>query len=291
MNLDSRELERASEPPSWTFVTVSYNNATQIRESWSGIDLAGHRWIVVDNNSSDESAAVAESLGAEVVRRADNHGFSASNNIGLQMATSEWVAFVNPDLRPDLNSLSRIEELASAHSALIAPQLINSDGSLQPNARGFPTVPQKLANRGLGTRRIDTSRYTRTTFEVPTYVAWAMGAAVCGRRAMFDELGGWDSRYFIYYEDHDLGLRSWLSGHPVILDPDSRWTHTWQRETTKFRMAPWRHELRSGLAFYRQYPELLRGRRNYESGRFARLASALWKPATPIHHPKGSGLS
>lgn len=291
MDLDSRDSGHAPEAARWTFITVTFNNAAQLRESWTGIDLTGHRWIVIDNNSSDESAEVAESLGAEVVQRADNRGFSASNNVGLQMASSEWVAFVNPDLRPDLDSLSRIEKLSSAHSALVAPQLVNSDGSLQPNARGFPTVPQKFANRGLSATRIDTSRYVRTCFEAPTYIAWAMGAAVCGHRAIFDELGGWDDRYFIYYEDHDLGLRSWLHGHPVILDPDSRWTHLWQRETTKFRLAPWKHELRSARTFYRAYPELLRSRKTYESGRFGHLASALWKPAALDNASDGERVS
>ncbi|HTW17517.1 MAG TPA: glycosyltransferase family 2 protein [Nocardioides sp.] len=292
MDPDSHGSEHGAEPPGWTFVTVTYNNASQLRESWSGIDLAGHRWLVIDNNSTDNSAQVAESLGAEVVRRSDNRGFSASNNIGLEMATSEWIAFVNPDLTPDLRSLERIEKLSSTHSALIAPQLVNFDGSFQPNARGFPTVPQKLANRGLGARRIDTSRYTRASFESPTYIAWAMGAAICGPRAIFDQLGGWDSRYFIYYEDHDLGLRAWQQGHPVILDPDSRWIHAWQRETTSFRLAPWKHELRSALIFYRDYPELLLTRRRYESGRFAGLASQLWRPATiNTHAPEGRGVS
>lgn len=291
MDLDSRGSEHGTEPDCWTFVTVTYNNAAQLRESWSDIDISGHRWIVIDNNSTDDSATVAESLGAEVVRRPDNRGFSASNNIGLQMATSKWVAFVNPDLQLDLDSLGRIEKLSSSHSALVAPQLVNPDGSLQPNARGFPTVPQKFANRGLGARRIDTSRYVQTSFEAPTYIAWAMGAAVCGSRDIFTELGGWDSSYFIYYEDHDLGLRSWLSGHPVILDPASRWTHAWQRETTKFKFAPWKHELRSAMTFYRGYPELLRSRRHYESGRFARLASALWKPATAVPDSNGRRVS
>ena len=280
MKLDPKGLERGADTPGWTFITVTYNNSRQLRESWSGIDLEGHRWLVVDNNSSDDSAEVALSLGAEVVRRADNRGFSASNNTGLAMATSEWIAFVNPDLRPDLESLKRIQTISTKHSAIVAPQLVNSDMSLQPNARGFPTVPQKLANRGIGAARVDTARYVRTDLQDPTYIAWAMGAAVCGPRAIFDRIGGWDSRYFIYYEDHDLGLRAWLNGYSVILDPRSRWVHAWQRETTGFRLAPWKHELRSASIFYREYPEFLSTHRRYESGRFARLASRLWKPAT-----------
>lgn len=268
-------------PGDWTFVTVTYNNATQLRSSWSGVDLGGNRWIVVDNNSDDDSAEVAESMGADVVRRKDNRGFAASNNVGLAMATTRWVAFANPDLRPDIETLGRIADIAEANDALVAPQLVNSDGSLQPNARGVPTVPQKLANRGVGAKRIDTRRYTRTDLNAPTYVAWAMGAAVCGSRDLFNELSGWDSRYFIYYEDHDLGLRSWLSGHPVILDPASRWTHTWQRETSGgLRLGPWKHEIRSAAIFYRDYPEFLQRRKSYENGRFARLASCLWQPAS-----------
>lgn len=280
MDLESR----SSEPHEWTFVTVTFNNAAQLRTSWSNLDLANCRWLVVDNNSSDNSAAVAESLGAEVIRRTDNRGFSASNNTGLSHVKSEWVAFVNPDLRPNVDSLDRLRSISSAHSALVAPQLINPDGSLQPNARGFPTVPQKLANRGLCSQRIDTSRYTQMQFEGPTYIAWAMGAAVCGPRTLFEKLGGWDQQYFIYYEDHDLGLRSWIANHPVILDPASQWVHAWQRETNSLKLTPWKHEMRSAVKFYRQYPELLRSRRVYESGRFSQLSSHLWRPVTMKDH-------
>lgn len=269
--------ERQTVLPS-TLITVSYNNAIQLKESWAGIDLGPHQWIVVDNASDDDSADVAKSLGATVVKRDQNLGFSSSNNVGLDHADNDWVAFVNPDLTPDLGSLTSMQALSRTHSALVAPQLVNTDGTLQPNARGFPTIPQKFANRGLFARRIDTDRYTRSNLNEPTYIAWAMGAALGGPADIFRELNGWDSRYFIYYEDHDIGLRSWLSGHPVILDPLARWVHAWQRETTGMKLAPWKHELRSARIFYRDYPELLRRRKHYEHGRFANLAAHLWQP-------------
>lgn len=261
----------------WTFITVTYNSVVQLRESWEGVDLGEHRWIVVDNNSSDGSAELAEELGAEVIRRTENLGFSSSNNLGLEHATSDWIAFVNPDLTPRLDSLTRIANLADRHSALVAPQLVNQDGSLQPNARGFPTPVQKIVNRGIPLPFVKSRRYTQTNFVEPTFIAWAMGAALCGRRELFESIGGWDSRYFIYYEDHDIGLRSWTVGHPVILDPASKWVHSWQRETTGFRFSPWRRELRSAARFYRRYPEFLLPKRWYERGRFGRLASVLWR--------------
>ena len=63
--------------------------------------------------------------------------------------------------------------------------------------------------------------------------------------------------YFIYYEDHEIGLRAWQRGTPVLLDPRVRWTHGWARETVGTNRTAWRHELHSAARFYKHSPELL----------------------------------
>lgn len=161
---------------------------------------------------------------------------------------------------------------------MVAPQLLNPDGTRQENARGLPHLSAKLANRGLRLPGVEPDDYARADLTVPTYIAWAIGAAVGGPTSLFRSLGGWDERYFIYYEDHDIGLRSWRAGHPVVLDPGVQWVHEWQRETTRLRWSPWRHELRSARVFYREYPSLLRRRSGIEPG-LQELQEALWQPA------------
>ena len=189
--------------------------------------------------------------------------------------------FVNPDVRvgcpADLNRLARISR---SNGSLIAPQLINPDGSEQPNARGLPFLVDKMANRGVrlpGSRLDD---YAATGLVRPTYAAWVIGAAVGGRGQAFREIGGWDEQYFVYYEDHDLGLRAWRAGMPLVVDPAVRWTHEWQRATKRLRFSPWKHEFASMRRFYAKYPELVsRSRLRRRGGEFGGLSERLWTEA------------
>lgn len=271
----------------WTLVTVTYNSAVQLRECWGASDVGRARWIVVDNASTDDSAEVASSLGAEVLRLTTNVGFSAANNVGLAVVATPWTMFVNPDVcvasGHDLSRLSAVS--LSNDSAFVAPQLLNPDGTKQPNARGLPFLVDKLANRSVKLPGSRLEEYARSGFSGPTYAAWVIGAAMGGPTTSFRQLGGWDDGFFVYYEDHDIGLRAWEYGHPVVVDPSVLWLHQWQRATARLHPGPWKHELKSMHRFYQRYPELLTRRRLARCGGFASLRSRLWTAASD---PTGS---
>jgi N-acetylglucosaminyl-diphospho-decaprenol L-rhamnosyltransferase len=240
---------------SWTLVTVTYNSAEALRRFGADSLPDGIEWVVVDNASEDDSARVAEDQGASVVRLAKNVGFSAANNVGLARAAGDYIAFVNPDVAVRTSDLTRLEAALREHGeCLVAPQLLNLDSSPQPNGRGMPTMLRKVANR------LSASETPYRVFASPgevRFIAWAMGAAVAGRRDTFERLGGWDERYFVYYEDSDLGLRSWAAQVPVLLIGDVRWIHGWARETMGLSLRAWRHELRGATRFFARYPGLL----------------------------------
>ena len=241
---------------SWTFVTVTYNSAQHLTRYWS--DLSEHHpdveWIVVDNASRDSSAELARALGAQVVELPHNRGFSYANNRGLELVKSQRVLFLNPDIfiprDTDLRALERWPD------ALVAPRLLNTDGSVQDNARGLPFLSRKVRNR-LG-RWVDPHpEYVRTDVAESTYIAWAMGAALGGAAAAFREIGAWNEDYFLYYEDHEIGLRAWSRGLRVVYEPAVTLEHEWQRATTALDRAAWRFELDSMRTFYRAHPALL----------------------------------
>lgn len=241
----------------WTLITVTFNSSEDLRERWSGRDLNGARWIVADNASSDGSADIAESLGAKVIRLSENVGFARANNAALAETDTEYVAFVNPDVAVVSADLERLATTIDSHSAIVAPQLLNPDGSTQPNGRGLPFLVDKFANRGI---RLPGSRldlYVPDVADEPTRVQWFMGAVVCGRADYFRSSGGWDERFFLYYEDHVMGLEASRRGHLVLVDPSSRWTHGWARDTKRFSWRPWMREFASASRFYRMHPYLI----------------------------------
>ena len=264
----------------WTLVTVTYNSSREFRNAWGNGVPDGVRWMVVDNASNDGSAELAAELGADVLALQENVGFSAANNVALRQVDSEWVLFANPDLHVGaVGDLRRLASVSTANSgALVAPQLLNADGSEQANARGYPYLADKAANRSLRLPGSSLHDYARVGLDGPTYVAWVMGAAVAGPTSTLARLGGWDDDFFIYYEDHDLPLRAWLAGVATVVDPSVRWTHEWQRSTKRLRVRPWMHD-RSMRRFYAKYPDLLTRRRMAGSARWDNLSAQLWTPA------------
>lgn len=239
----------------WTAITVTYNSAGALRRCWGGYD-GSFRWVVVDNASTDDSVAVAEELGATVVRQPSNVGFSRANNHALRQVETPFVAFVNPDVTVDPGSLELLEPTARA-GAIVAPQLTFPDGGVQPNGRGLPFVGDKLAHRGVRVPFARVASYAPAPGAELLPVDWVMGAAVTATTATMRRLGGWDGRYFIYYEDHELGLRAWSRGCPVLVDPDVRWVHEWSRDTARWSPLHWRHEIRSAARFFAAYPLLV----------------------------------
>ncbi|AEE44867.1 glycosyltransferase family 2 protein [Cellulomonas fimi] len=239
----------------WTAITVTYNSAGALRRCWGGFD-GSFRWVVVDNASTDDSVAVAEELGATVFRQPSNVGFSRANNRALRQVETQFVAFVNPDVTVASGSLHRLEATACA-GAVVAPQLTFPDGSVQPNGRGLPFVVDKLAHRGVRVPFARVAEYAPAPGADLLPVDWVMGAAVAGTTATMRRLGGWDGRYFIYYEDHELGLRAWSRGVPVLVDPNVRWVHEWSRDTARWSPLHWRYEIGSAARFFAAYPLLV----------------------------------
>ncbi|MGB2567556.1 glycosyltransferase [Micromonospora citrea] len=244
----------------WSVVTVTYNSAETLRRCWLG-GARPYEWIVVDNCSADDSAAVAAELGARVVRLPENVGFARANNLALRQAAGEYVLFANPDLEVRTDGLDTLGRHLDAHGGLVAPQLLSSEGVPQANGRGFPYATAKLGNRKLWplSRLHASYRMVADPGEV-RYVAWVMGAAVAGRTADLVALGGWNERFFLYYEDHELGLRAWRHGLPVALRGDVRWTHHWARATNSLRWSRAHTlELQSARIFFGMFPEFLIG--------------------------------
>jgi GT2 family glycosyltransferase len=243
---------------SWSLITVTYNSARAIEAFWSSVDLGDDvEWVVVDNASTDNSRQLATDLGARVIPLDANRGFGAANNIGFHASSAPYVCFVNPDVTPVVAELPRLEALLNDEERLlVAPQLLNEDGSRQPNGRGAPSLLHKVLHRVRPGLVEDTYRREAARGEV-VEVDWVMGAALAGRRAWLGSLGPWDERFFVYYEDSDLGLRNARAGGRTLVVGDVRWAHGWQRETASANWRAWRREVPSMVKFYRRYPGLL----------------------------------
>ena len=225
----------------WGIVTVTYNSASYLRRCWRFGSIGDAQWIVVDNSSTDGSASLASHLGARVVELRSNVGFSKANNIGLSQIDRKWVAFVNPDVRiPNPQDLSRLASVSRANGAFVAPQLLNPDGTEQPNARGFPFILDKVAHRKLHLPGSQLDRYIRLGLQSPVYAVWAMGDLHEWSDGDVSRPRGMERGLLLILRGHQFGLRAWRAGIPIVLDPAVRWSHQWVRATKGLSVAAWR---------------------------------------------------
>jgi N-acetylglucosaminyl-diphospho-decaprenol L-rhamnosyltransferase len=229
-------------------VVVTHNHADDIAALLACVPLreAFRRIVVVDNGSSDATREIAHDLGAVVLPRA-NRGFAAGVNAGAALIEGDTFAVLNPDVGfPAGDVVERLAlHLTSPAVGMAAPALVLPDGAVQDSARQVPS-PLDLYRRRFRRERPD-----QVQSERPVTVDWVVGACLLIRREAFDAVGGFDERYFLYFEDVDFAVRLRRAGYAVVYDPTVRALHGHAAESAG-PMAGWatRQHLRSAATFY-----------------------------------------
>jgi GT2 family glycosyltransferase len=179
--------------------------------------------VVVDTGSRDRGAEIARERGATVINRPENPGFGTANNAGLAHIRTEVCVLLNPDVELLDGGLLRLVELARRHRALLAPRLLNPDGSFQRSAHPPPGTLEALLPaliHPLALPRPLRLRADPWRAERPRTVGWALAACLVARTELLRELGPFDERIFLFYEDLDLALRAARMGVPTELHPE-----------------------------------------------------------------------
>ena len=253
-------LARAT-PATVRVIVVTHESAGEVGACLSSVfdapDVTSREVVVVDNASSDGTAALVESRFPEamLIRKEQRHGFSYNVNLGAAGAESRYLLLLNPDavLRP--GALDRlVAHLASAADVgIVGPRLLYPDGSPQWSARAFPS-PLSTIVRRTPLRRwfpsIADSHLLRDLPDVAVDVDWMLGAALLIRRDVFEQLGGMDDRFRLYCEDADLCWRTQAAGWRVQHLGSAEFEHALGQLTRKrffTRLTVW--HLRSIVSF------------------------------------------
>jgi N-acetylglucosaminyl-diphospho-decaprenol L-rhamnosyltransferase len=169
--------------------------------------------IVVDNASTDETAAAAKECGAELVTLSSNQGFGRACNAGAVRAKTPFLFFVNPDARLEAGCIEALLDAADRwpKASAFNPRIENPSGRIEFKWRSV------LLPRGAWTER----REPDTETEMPALVG---GALFC-RRDAFERVTGFDPAIFLYHEDDDLSIRLRKGCGPLIFVPSARVRH------------------------------------------------------------------
>ncbi|MEK6787577.1 MAG: glycosyltransferase [Pseudomonadota bacterium] len=227
--------------------------------------------IVVDNASRDGSADfLAENHpGVELIRSSVNLGFGPANNVGFAQARGKYTVLLNTDAFLDDGVLARSWQLmeADAGIGLLGALLIGRDGVRQPSARMFPSLLNDfLTLSGLAWRYPQSrffGRFDRTWADPQDAadVDWVPGAFSVIRSDLLQRLQGFDTRFFLYYEEVDLCRRIQASGARIRYEPALRVVHIGGESSKSIKrlslsssgnqLTLWR--MRAGLMYYRKH--------------------------------------
>ena len=178
--------------------------------------------ILVDNASTDGSTAAARARhpSVRVVETGRNLGFSAGAIRGAAAARGEVLVFLTPDARLAPHALGVLVDalLAVPGAGIAGGGLVDDAGRWQPGAARFAPVAHLLLDTSLG-------RLPARLRRAPHAVDWVYGTFMAVRRELFRQLGGFDTRYFVYGEDLDLCHRAAALGARTIHVPRARAIH------------------------------------------------------------------
>jgi N-acetylglucosaminyl-diphospho-decaprenol L-rhamnosyltransferase len=209
----------------------------------SMLDVEHPPIVVIAENASpdaDRTGAIAEKLGATFLRLDENLGYGGAINAAVaSLATgSEYILISNPDLIATPDLVPTLESWLDAHPRVgaVGPRLLNEDGSIYPSARALPSLRTGIGHAVFAnvwptnpwTRRY---RFEGQYSDEPRSTEWLSGACLMVRRAAFEEVGGFDSGYFMYFEDVDLGQRLGVAGWTSQYVPTVSATHLGARST------------------------------------------------------------
>ena len=267
-------------PPAIAIVT--HNSEAALERFLAGqlavAEALGTNLIAVDNASTDRSQEILwttsrRSPALRVVLMDRNRGYAAGVNAAFAAVPGRDIMLANPDV--DLVGPERVRELASVlgrlpQAAVVAPALDHPDGSPQPSARRFPSFASMLATLP-GLRATAAGRRAYRHYIGPSeegrrsaLVDWVIGAAMLIRRQAWEELGGWDERFFLYMEDADFCRRCARAGWGVVYSPRVRVRHAYARASSSrgasavTNVARRRHFVSLGR-FWARDPRLLLG--------------------------------
>jgi len=220
-------------------IVVSWNTRELLRRCLKAlnqelVDLESEVFLV-DNHSSDRSAEMvaAEFPSVHLIANQSNRGFAAANNQALVLAKGENILLLNPDTELQPGALVSLFSFLDSHpaAAVVAPQLLNSDRSIQRSCRQFPSFSGMLYEI-LGLSRLFPSQPAFRQYKLLDWnhdderqVDQPEGACLLVRRQVIEQVGLLDEGYFMLFEEVDWCYRIKQAGWEIWFTPSATVIH------------------------------------------------------------------
>lgn len=214
-----------------TVSVVSHDQGPLIKALLSDLNKYSSRSIDVIltiNASEDMDLENGEyDFSIRILRNAKPRGFGSNHNAAFALRRGEYFCVLNPDIRLNMDPFGPLlSSLADSNVGVVAPLVRNVEGTVEDSARRMPTplvIVGKLFDRK--------QEPDYCIGQQPINPDWIAGMFMLFRSDVFARMGGFDERYFLYYEDVDLCARLMLAGYKIVLDPSVSVVHDARRES------------------------------------------------------------
>lgn len=220
--------------PKLSIVTVNFGSADRIKTLWKSLEQFSPscewEFIVVDNPTKKGGDAEAleqffvDEERVHLIRLAHNHGYGGGNAEGVRFARGELLAILNPDVEILAETWTPLlEAVQNPNVGIAVPVLQTQDGKILENCRRFPSPAGLLWRRIRGTAGVPAKSGEKKS-AVPT--DWSQGSFWVLEKKLFEEIGGFDPRFFLFLEDTDFCRRVWERGKKIVQVTNSHAIHS-----------------------------------------------------------------
>ena len=225
-------------------ITVSYHSAAVLTEMLRSVARASPSLAAVtiaDNASEDQVRELALAAGYEYLAL-PNRGYGAAINAAAATLSAgiEWIVISNPDVILEPDTVAELLKVGRSDDtiAAVGPKILDEDGSIYPSARAIPSLRVGIGHAlfsGIWHANPWTRAYKLGSAGEMNGIrdaGWLSGACLLVRRSAFDEIGGFDETFFMYFEDVDLGFRLGKAGYRNVYAPTARVVHSGGHSTS-----------------------------------------------------------
>ncbi|MDD6182318.1 MAG: glycosyltransferase family 2 protein [Lachnospiraceae bacterium] len=220
---------------------VAYNDEENVRDAVCSIlehtaKTISKKVYIIDNSDRENRLRELAEQEPEVfyLKTRENKGFGAGHNEVLGKLDSKYHAIVNPDILLVEDSFGKLLEfMEDSTIGMAVPRIVDEDGSMQESYRKEPTVlDMVIRSTNLMKKRQREHVLADRDFSKAFQVPFAHGCFYLIRTELFEKLGGFDERYFLYMEDADL-CKQVNQCSRLVYCPDTKVIHKWDRGSKK----------------------------------------------------------
>jgi GT2 family glycosyltransferase len=216
----------------FSIIIINYKQEDLVKNCLNSIynNIKSSTFEVILVNNSPENKLPKYNLPNFKILNLENYGYANANNWGVKEAKGEYLFFLNADTEIKKDFLADFEkEFSSKKFGAVGLRLTYSDGSFQPSCYLENNFINEIKNKNLERTFKEHNKLKKSKIEKNYQslkkVDWVSGAAMIMRREIFDEVGGFDERFFLFYEDADICKRLTNRGYDVYFYPNSRIIH------------------------------------------------------------------